>query len=84
MISAITNSLDEACAFMRSQDQAATGNSLLGLRKARSTLVIAPSAGKPSTPSSKSHHSLIIIQVLLNGWQDEIQRSVISMQPFLD
>lgn len=69
---------------MRSQDGPATGNSLLGLRKARSTLVIAPSAGKPSTPSSYTHHSLLTIQVLLNGWQDEIQRSVISLQPSVD
>ena len=50
MISAIVMSLSEAYAFMWTQEHATAGSDAQKLRRASTTLVIAPSAGRLSIP----------------------------------
>ena len=76
MISAIVMSLDEARAFTSSQHPFNRDSGLPSLRRARSTLVIAPSAGKPFTPWAYAAILCLRSIVLLDGWDDEIKRFV--------
>lgn len=76
MLTAIVMSLDESRAFMYSQHRVDIDNAVSYLRRASSTLIIAPSAGESLAPELHQQRSLLIVEVLLDGWQDEIQRSV--------
>ena len=75
MISAITMSLNEAQTFVGSQYNMQTGSGPPNIRKASSTLVIAPSSGKSLAPN-RPDNVCSFLEVLLDAWKDEFQRFV--------